>query len=48
MEVVTCEAGEGLSWELLYADDLVLVAESTGELLKKKVLRGRSAWRKNC
>lgn len=38
MEVLTCEVREGLPWELLYADDLVLMAESMGEL-KEKVLR---------
>ena len=30
MEVVTQEVKEGLSWELLYADDLVLVVQSRG------------------
>ena len=29
------EFREGLPWELLYADDLALLAESTGELLVK-------------
>ena len=28
--VVTCKVREGLPWELLYADDLVLVAEYRG------------------
>ena len=38
MEVLTQEVREGLPWELLYADDLVLMAESV-EDLKEKVLR---------
>ena len=35
MEVVTQEVREGLPWELLYADDLVLVAQSIEELREK-------------
>jgi hypothetical protein len=42
MEVLVREVREGLPWEVLYADDLVLVAESM-ESLKQKVI----AWR-NC
>ena len=38
MEVVTWGVKEGLPWELLYADDLVLVAQSKEEL-REKVLR---------
>ena len=38
MEVVTREVKEGLPWELLYADDLVLVAQSKEEL-REKVLQ---------
>ena len=38
MEVVTRGVKEGLPWELLYADDLVLVAQSKEEL-REKVLR---------
>ena len=30
MEVVTQEVKEGLPWELLYADDLILVVQSRG------------------
>ena len=36
--MLTQEVREGLPWELFYADDLVLMAESTEEL-KEKVLR---------
>ena len=35
MDVVTREAREGLPWELLYADDLVLVAPSKEDLQRK-------------
>jgi len=38
MKALTCESGEGLSWEMLYVDDLVLMAESMVEL-QEKVLR---------
>ena len=38
MEALTQDIREGLPWELLYADDLVLMAESIEEL-KWKVLR---------
>ena len=38
MEVVTRGVKEGLPWELLYADDLVLVAQSKEEL-REKLLR---------
>ena len=41
MEVVTQGVKEGLPWELLYADDLVLVAQSKEEL-REKVLQ----WKK--
>ena len=41
MEALTREARTGLPWEILYADDLVLVAESMTEL-RQKVLR----WKK--
>ena len=41
MEVVTRGVKEGLPWELLYADDLVLVTQSKEEL-REKVLR----WKK--
>ena len=40
MDVVTREAREGLPWELLYADDLVIVATSREELQRKV-----KAWR---
>ena len=36
MEVITREARTGLPWELLYADDLVLIAKSE-EALKEKI-----------
>ena len=35
MEVITREARTGLPWELLYADDLVLIAKSAKNLRKK-------------
>ena len=35
MEVVTRKVREGLPWELLYADDLVLVTQSREELREK-------------
>ena len=37
MQAVTKHAAEGLPWELLYADDLVLIAESEEELKRKMV-----------
>jgi hypothetical protein len=42
MEMVTAEIREGLPWEILYADDLVILAESEEEL-KKKVLKWKKA-----
>jgi len=41
MDVVSREAREGLPWELLYADDLVLIATSEEELKRKL-----HAWRR--
>ena len=41
MEVVTQKVREGLPWELLYADDLVLVAQSI-EKLREKVQRWKA------
>ena len=38
MEALTQDVRKGLPWELLYADDLVLMAESIEEL-KGKVVR---------
>ena len=35
MEVISREARTGLPWELLYADDLVLIAKSEEELKEK-------------
>ena len=35
MEVLSQNVKEGLPWELLYADDLVLIAESIDELREK-------------
>ena len=37
MEVITKELWVGLPWELLYADDLILMAESEVELCEKIV-----------
>jgi len=36
-EVITKELHAGLAWELLYADDLILMAESETELCEKIV-----------
>ena len=35
MEAVSCRRREGLPWELLYADDLILIADSEEELRRK-------------
>ena len=35
LDVLSREAREGLPWEVLYADDLVLMAESEQELIVK-------------
>ena len=43
MEVVTQKVREGLPWELLYADDLVLVAQSIEELKEKA-----QQWKTTC
>ena len=42
MEVISREIRGGLPWELLYADDLVLMAESEDEL-RQKLLTWKSA-----
>jgi len=34
MEAISRELREALSWELLYADDLVVIAETEGDLIK--------------
>ena len=44
LEALSREFREGLPVELLYADDLVLVAESE-ELLVARLENGRMAWR---
>ena len=41
MDVVSRELREGLPWELLYADDLVLMADSE-EALKEKILKWKA------
>ena len=40
MEVVTRKVREGLPWELLYADDLILVAQSIEELREGSTVEG--------
>jgi len=35
MKVISSEFRDALPWELLYADDLVVIAESEEELIKK-------------
>jgi hypothetical protein len=35
LDVISTNCREGLPWELLYADDLVLIAESEGKLVQK-------------
>ncbi|MBJ5486870.1 hypothetical protein JGG36_24070 [Salmonella enterica subsp. enterica serovar Meleagridis] len=42
MDVITKEVREGLPWEVLYADDLVLVAESE-EKLKVRVQKFKAS-----
>ncbi|MBJ5547106.1 hypothetical protein JGG71_23155, partial [Salmonella enterica subsp. enterica serovar Derby] len=42
MDVITKEVREGLPWEVLYADDLVLVAESE-EKLKVRVQKWKAS-----
>ena len=42
MDVVTKEARSGLSWTLLYTDDLVLMA-TTGDELRKKLVEWRTS-----
>ena len=46
MDVVTREATEGLPWELLYADDLMVIAPSKEDLQKKvKAWRDCQTWK---
>ena len=45
LEALSREFREGLPWELLYADDLVLLAETEG-LLVEKIQKWKGAWRK--
>uniref|UniRef100_UPI00358FB988 uncharacterized protein n=1 Tax=Myxine glutinosa TaxID=7769 RepID=UPI00358FB988 len=44
MEVLARNVKEGLPWELLYADALVVIAESM-DGLKEKMTSGRNVWR---
>ena len=44
LEALSREFREGLPWELLYADDLALMAE-TKEKLLKRLRVGRMEWR---
>jgi hypothetical protein len=41
MDVITKEIREGLPWEVIYADDLVLIVTSMEEL-KDKILRWKA------
>ena len=51
MKVITKELRVGLPWELLYADDLILMAESEAELCQKIVKAGMDVdehWENEC
>ena len=39
MEALSCHFRTGCPWELLYADDLVIIAETLSELLEKFLVR---------
>ena len=45
MEALSREFRIGLPWELLYADDLVVVAETEDDQIKKGLMSGGKMWR---
>jgi len=45
MEVLSTEFRVTLPWELMHADDLVVIAK-TGDDINKGLMRGRIMWRK--
>jgi len=44
METISREFRVALPWELLYADDLVMIAETEEDLIKR-LMNGRIMWR---
>jgi len=44
MESISREFRVALPWELLYADDLALIAETEEELIKD-LMKGKITWR---
>jgi len=44
MESISREIRVALPWELLYADDLALIAETEEELIKD-LMKGKITWR---
>jgi len=45
MEALSREFRVALPWELLYTDDLVVIAETEEDLIKKGLMCGRILWR---
>ena len=45
MEALSCEFRTGCPWELLYTNDLVIVAESLGELTVR-IKIGKMEWKR--
>jgi len=45
MEAISRHFRHGLPWELLYADDLALIAETEKEKLEQKSRLGKMQWR---
>ena len=46
MEAISREFRVALPWELLYADDLAVIAETEEELIKS-LMSGKITWRAN-
>ena len=44
MESISREIRVAMQWELLYADDLALIAETEEELIKD-LMKGKITWR---
>jgi len=45
MEALSREFRVALPWDLLYADDLVVIAETEDDLIIKCLMSGRTMWR---
>ena len=45
-EALSCEFCSGVPWEDFYADDLVVIAESLEECVRRLLTQGKKQWRR--